>query len=54
MGAIQVVPAAPIHKALIIPACTLMPVETLEKIIQLAKNGATVIFPGTSKGCTGA
>ena len=43
-GSIQIVSSAPFHKALIIPTCKFMSVETLEKIIQLAANGATVIF----------
>ena len=43
-GSIQIVSSAPFHKALIIPTCKFMSVETLEKIIQLAENGATVIF----------
>jgi hypothetical protein len=32
------------YKALIVPACELMPLQTLEKIMGLAKAGATVIF----------
>ncbi|HEY4150313.1 MAG TPA: glycosyl hydrolase [Chitinophagaceae bacterium] len=32
------------RKVLIVPQCQYMPVATLEKIIQLAKDGATVIF----------
>jgi hypothetical protein len=43
-GSIQIVAATPANKALIIPSCNLMAVETLDKIIQLAGNGATVIF----------
>ena len=31
-------------KALVIPTCRFMPVETLENILNLAKKGATVIF----------
>jgi len=43
-GGIQVVPTAPSHKILLVPSCHLMPPETLDKIIQLAENGAVVIF----------
>ncbi len=32
------------YKVLIVPSCKMMPVETLEKIIQMASAGATVIF----------
>lgn len=41
---IEIISSASSHKALIIPPCNLMPAETLDKIIQLANNGATVIF----------
>ena len=50
---IQIVSSAPSHKALIIPPCNFIPFETLEKIIQLAKNGATVIFQGFPKDVPG-
>lgn len=37
-------PEGPVYKALIIPACKKMPLATLEKILALAHQGATVIF----------
>ncbi|GAC1481607.1 MAG: glycosyl hydrolase [Flavisolibacter sp.] len=43
-GNIQTAPSAAAHKVLIVPACKYMPVETLQKIIQLASKGATVIL----------
>jgi len=41
------------NKALIIPPCKQMPVETLEKIIHLANNGATVIFRSLPEDVSG-
>jgi hypothetical protein len=41
---IQIISAAPAHKALIIPTCNLMPAATLEKIIQLAQAGSVIVF----------
>jgi len=38
--------AAPAYRALVVPFCKLMPAATLQKIIQLARDGATVIFQG--------
>ncbi len=52
-GSIQVASAAPAHKAIVVPQCNLMPAETLSKIIQLAQNGATVIFQGFPKDVPG-
>jgi hypothetical protein len=52
-GSIQVSPVAPRHKALIVPACGLMPVETFEKIIASAREGATVIFQDLPKDVPG-
>ncbi|MES1220467.1 MAG: glycosyl hydrolase, partial [Bacteroidota bacterium] len=52
-GSIQIVAATPSNKALIIPSCNLMAVETLDKIIQLASNGATVIFQSFPKDVPG-
>ena len=44
MEAYKLLMATPPNKALIIPSCNLMPAETLDKMLQLAHNGATVIF----------
>ncbi len=52
-GSIQIVSAAPAHKALIVPLCNLMPAETLGKIIKLAQDGAIVIFQGFPKDVPG-
>jgi hypothetical protein len=41
------------NKALIIPATKQMPVETLEKIIRLANNGATIIFKSLPEDVSG-
>src|SRR5207247_669555 len=43
-GNIQTDPSAAAHKVLIVPACKYMPVETLQKIIQLANKGAVIII----------
>jgi hypothetical protein len=43
-GQISTVAGAQNRKVLIVPQCTYMPVATLQDIIKLAKNGATVIF----------
>ncbi len=43
-GEISTVAGAELRKVLVVPACKLMPLSTLESIINLAKNGATVIF----------
>jgi len=43
-GEISTVSNAELRKVLVVPACKYMPVPTLQNIIQLAKNGATVIF----------
>ncbi|MES2648833.1 MAG: glycosyl hydrolase [Bacteroidota bacterium] len=40
----QVTPSGAAYKVLVIPACKKMPLETLEKIFQLANDGAFVIF----------
>lgn len=42
------------YKTLIIPQTDKMPIQTLEKIIQLAKEGATVIFHSLPKDVPGA
>lgn len=52
-GNIQIVSSATSHKILIVPHCNRIPFETLEKIIQLAKNGATVIFQDLPKDVPG-
>lgn len=43
-GMIQTNPAASPYKVLVIPAATLMPVETLQRIIELVREGATVMI----------
>ena len=43
-GTLSANPDGSIYKTLIIPSCELMPVATLEKVIDLAYEGATVIF----------
>jgi hypothetical protein len=43
-GNIMTAAAAPAHKVLVIPQSKYMAVETLERIIQLAKEGATVVI----------
>jgi hypothetical protein len=43
-GQINTVEGAQSRKVLIVPQCRFMPVATLESILKLAKNGATVIF----------
>lgn len=43
-GNIKVAPTAPSYKTIVIPSCKYMPVETLQKLITLAQNGATIIF----------
>lgn len=52
-GSVQIVASAPSHKALIVPACNLMPAQTLEKIIQLAREGGLVIFQSFPKDVPG-
>lgn len=52
-GNIRVANNGALHKVLIIPTCNFMPVETLEKIIKLAENGATVIFQSFPDGVPG-
>ncbi|WP_236977351.1 glycosyl hydrolase [Membranihabitans maritimus] len=41
------------RKALIIPECDFMPVETLQNILSLAENGATVIFESKPRDVPG-
>jgi len=43
-GALKVSGAGAVHKVLVISQCKMMPVETLQKIVTLAKNGATIII----------
>jgi hypothetical protein len=43
-GLISTTSAANPYRSLIVPACNLMPVETLQQLITLAGNGGTVIF----------
>ncbi|MCU7549684.1 glycosyl hydrolase [Chitinophagaceae bacterium LB-8] len=43
-GTLQMGPSGNVYKALVVPACKMMPVATLQKILQLAENGATVVF----------
>lgn len=43
-GMLQTNAAASPYKTIIIPRCKLMPIATLRNILQLANNGATVIF----------
>jgi len=42
------------YRAILVPECTFMPLETFEKLISLAKNGAAILFhhelPGTVPG----
>jgi len=51
-GKVQLVSSAP-YKTLIIPACNFMPVETLQKVVQLAQDGATVVFEDFPKDVPG-
>jgi hypothetical protein len=34
------------YRAIVVPACSFMPVETLRRLLELAHNGATVVFAG--------
>jgi hypothetical protein len=43
-GQISTVASAQTRKVLVVPQCQYMPLETLDKIIQLAKDGATIVF----------
>lgn len=43
-GTLQMGKSGNVYKALVVPAAKLMPVATLQRILQLAENGATVVF----------
>ncbi|WP_207427060.1 glycosyl hydrolase [Pedobacter sp. SYSU D00535] len=43
-GSISTAPNASPYKVLVVPKAEIMPVETLQKMIELARNGATVII----------
>lgn len=43
-GDIKTTPGAPAYKVLVIPACEIMPVTTLKKILDIAGEGSLVVF----------
>ncbi|MDT3403977.1 glycosyl hydrolase [Mucilaginibacter terrae] len=45
--------ASALYKTLVVPECTLMPNETLQSILKLAQQGATVIFQKLPEGVPG-
>ncbi|MEI6949242.1 glycosyl hydrolase [Paraflavisolibacter sp. H34] len=52
-GTIRVTAKGAAHKVLLVPECRLMPVNTLQQIVRLARNGATVVMQQLPKDVPG-